>query len=397
MPEDLRALIETLSGIIHAPQAEVAGLRARLGKDSRGSGEPPSSGGPAKKPVSLRKASGRKPGGQKGRAGHAPGSALPNTVAGRAPPGCRDACGAASGLPRSAVVGRRQAAGLPPAAAEGAEHRASAVTRTCGKVRRGTFPAGVSAPVQYGSRLKAACVYLARRQLSPVRRSAGVPGHLFGTPVSAAAAMGASGVPPSFAGTAAHGGRASCRGFPCQHAPRNAHHLREPVHAGETARQPWARAVTGFLCRAKGIADRARAGPAASTPGVVPALRREYGTILSRAGTLHPALPASGKQRGRAKRPTAANLPGRLRKHAGDVLRFLPDPGAPSGNSPDGRDTRMPKLERKTSGCFRTLEGAENFAIIRPYLSTLAKQGKNAPPAIALAFQGSNPHPLPSG
>jgi transposase len=97
VPEDPMVLIQSLFGIIHARQAEVAEWRARLSKDSHNSSKPPSSDGLEKKPTSLRKASGRKPGGQKGHAGHTLEFVLPNTVIEHSPPDYGDACGASLG------------------------------------------------------------------------------------------------------------------------------------------------------------------------------------------------------------------------------------------------------------------------------------------------------------
>ena len=76
----------------------------------------------------------------------------------------------------------------------------------------------------------------------------------------------------------------------------------------------------------------------------------------------------------------------RLRQHTADVLRFLSDLRVPFNNKAE-RDIRMPKLKQKTSGCFRTVAGAESFAIIRSYLSTLRKQGRNVFHALTSVFQ----------
>ena len=81
--------------------------------------------------------------------------------------------------------------------------------------------------------------------------------------------------------------------------------------------------------------------------------------------------------RGRAPRRTGHNLLLRLAKRKEDTLRFLRDPTVPFTNNQAERDGRMMKLRQKISGGFRSLEGAMEFAIIRSFLSTAKKQGKN--------------------
>jgi anti-sigma factor RsiW len=80
--EELVAENAQLRVMVEALQAQVAELTARLGQTSRNSSKPPSSDSPFAKPApkSLRRTSGRKPGGQPGH----PGSTLalvanPNT------------------------------------------------------------------------------------------------------------------------------------------------------------------------------------------------------------------------------------------------------------------------------------------------------------------------------
>jgi transposase len=58
----LREQVEALGALVHD-------LQARLAKDSRNSGKPPSSDGLGRKTRSLRKKSGKKPGGQLGHRG----------------------------------------------------------------------------------------------------------------------------------------------------------------------------------------------------------------------------------------------------------------------------------------------------------------------------------------
>ena len=71
------------------------------------------------------------------------------------------------------------------------------------------------------------------------------------------------------------------------------------------------------------------------------------------------------------------NLALRLQKFREDVLRFWHDPDVPFTNNLAERDLRMMKVRQKISGGFRTLGGAEIFAIIRSFISSARKQGLN--------------------
>ena len=48
----------------------------------------------------------------------------------------------------------------------------------------------------------------------------------------------------------------------------------------------------------------------------------------------------------------------------------------------------MVKVKQKISGTFRSTEMAQNFCVIRSYISTAIKQGVNVFDAIAGAFAG---------
>ena len=79
-------MVQSLTARVDTLTAEVSELKGRLAKDSHNSSKPPSSDG-LRKPKSLRQASGKKPGGQKGH----PGSTLrqvatPDHVVEHAPP-----------------------------------------------------------------------------------------------------------------------------------------------------------------------------------------------------------------------------------------------------------------------------------------------------------------------
>ena len=211
-------------------------------------------------------------------------------------------------------------------------------------------------------------------------------------------AMEDFGILPIFKGVAVHDGWASYRDYACTHALCNAHHLRELIFLEETTEQTWPRKMIAFLLRAKDHADAAKLAQCPLASGQLTALRRQYKAILAQGERNNPRLArAKTKQRGRIKQSPATNLLLRLREHADDVLRFLTDQRVPFDNNLAERDIRMPKLKQKTSGCFRTVTGAESFCTIRSYLATLRKQNRNAFHALTRAFQGNPPDPLPSG
>ena len=159
---ELRALVERLTARLDALESENAELRRRLGQNSRNSSKPPSSDSPfiTPAPRSLRRRSGRKPGGQ---AGH-PGSTLAQVCDPhermRYEPGPCAGCGAdLSGAPEVGME-KRQVFDLPPMTVRVIEHQLIARRCACGVTTCGSAPQGVSAPVQYGPRITAIILYL---------------------------------------------------------------------------------------------------------------------------------------------------------------------------------------------------------------------------------------------
>lgn len=164
--------------------ARVAELERQLGLHSRNSGKPPSSDGVKKPPrtSSLREASGKSPGGQSGH----PGKTLsrvahPDTTIDHFPPSC-SGCSAVLDATTSTGLIARQVFDLPePQPLVVTEHRAHQCRcASCGAQTRAAFPAGVTAPVQYGGRIAAVVVYLLHYQLLPEKRLAELMADLFG-------------------------------------------------------------------------------------------------------------------------------------------------------------------------------------------------------------------------
>jgi len=111
------------------------------------------------------------------------------------------------------------------------------------------------------------------------------------------------------------------------------------------------------------------------------------------APVLLPEAKRERARRGRIKPTPAINLLRRMREHADEVLRFVTDLRVPCTNNRGERAIRMPEVKQKISGCFRTLNGAENFCIIRSYLDTMHKQGHNTFELLRHAFMGNSLQP----
>lgn len=183
----LEAALAQRDLLIATLQAENAELRRRSGLDSRNSSKPPSSDSPFVKPAprSLRRASGRKPGGQPGH----PGSTLaqvaePDEIVVHEPAACSGCGRGLAGRPVTASVAR-QVFDLPPVRVTVTEHRLRERRCSCGLRTRAAAPVGVDCPVQYGPRIAAIIVYLYVGQFLSKQRTADAVAELFGTAVSA--------------------------------------------------------------------------------------------------------------------------------------------------------------------------------------------------------------------
>jgi transposase len=166
--------------------ARIEELEARLGMTSRNSGKPPSSDGLGKPaPKSLRKTSNRGPGRPKGQDGLTLSQVDDPDHEVRHEP--RVCCGCGGGLGDAGLVGveRRQVFDLPALRLLVTEHRLISRVCSCGRVTKGQAPAGVVAPVQYGSRLAGIGVYLFHGQFLSKSRAVAALGDLFGAKVAA--------------------------------------------------------------------------------------------------------------------------------------------------------------------------------------------------------------------
>jgi len=187
-------------------------------------------------------------------------------------------------------------------------------------------------------------------------------------------------VPRDIKGIAVHDNLASYGNLAdATHALCNAHHLREFDAVAGLDGEGWAKGMARILLDGLKAADAARErGADAVEPKVIAELGRRFDACCDEAIAFHEArplpAPKEGK-RGRRKRRKGHDLAIRLRKHGEAVLPFLNDLIVPFTNNEAERDLRMSRVRQKVSGCFRTVEGAEAYCILRTVVETARKRG----------------------
>lgn len=179
----LLAHIGNLEGIIEKQAAQISVLTSRVDelekelsvyknrKNSGNSHLPPSVDlGKTKRNQSLREKSGKKPGGQHGHEGSSLAfRAAPDEVVIHVPQYCKH-CGEDLTHVPPIALGRRQVIDIPKPVAICTEHRTFSKTCSCGHVTKGEFPLNVNANIQYGSHVEALTAYLNIRQYMPFGR-----------------------------------------------------------------------------------------------------------------------------------------------------------------------------------------------------------------------------------
>jgi transposase len=183
----------------------------------------------------------------------------------------------------------------------------------------------------------------------------------------------AGGVLPGFAGTIVRDGYAGYAHLSqALHAWCGAHGLRDlrAVWEADPAGQTWAQAMADLLVYANKAAGAARAAGAQALDGA---------TLARIVGWYRGAV-AKGIADNQRRRTQAAKdglrLARRFGAHEAMILRFATDLAVGFTNNQSERDIRPVKVQQRASGgCWRTLQGLADFAVVQSYLSTAAKWG----------------------
>lgn len=184
--QDLREGLKQAIMAIEYLQERVKALEGQQAKDSHHSSLPPSSDRFVRPPKSLRKKSGKKPGGQAGHRGHHLQQVeTPDAVLMHAVERCEHCQHDLREQP-AAVPERRQVIDLPTKRLWVTEHQVEEKQcPACFHLTRAAFPAEVRAPVQYGTSIQTVATYLVEGQAVPYARASQLLQELLGVQLSA--------------------------------------------------------------------------------------------------------------------------------------------------------------------------------------------------------------------
>ncbi|MBA3765773.1 MAG: IS66 family transposase [Acidobacteria bacterium] len=453
--ENLQAEVSQLYGQNFRLGRRNSELEALIAKDSHNSSRPPSTDPPwAKKTRSLRRPSGKRPGGQVGHGGATLRlAAHPHRIVEHRPRECRS-CHAPLAAGQVVRHLRQQVWEVVPAKLKVTEHRLALLRcSACGKESQGEFAGAVRSGVQYGPGVKARVLYLQQYQLLPYQRTSEAMRDLFGCRLSPGTvanivrecaselvetelkikqklrrsavihadetglrinqrlgyvhvastpslthygaathrgqtAMDEINVLPRYRGTCVHDGWLAYKYYTrCRHALCCVHLLRELTYFEELSVETkvWAAPLKELLLEMKGAVERVRGeGGKRLVEEELSLLTASYDHLVAEGQKAQPPslVPELVKKQAR-------NLLLRLERRRAEVLCFLMDFAVPFDNNQAERDLRMVKLQQKTSGCFRSEEGARRFCRIRSYVSTARKQGRTVLRALEGGCRGA--------
>ena len=419
---------------------ELEAKLAALQKDSRTSSKPPSSDG-AKRPKrnqSLRKKTGRKPGGQKGHKGHDQKlEPNPDETKEHAPDRCQ-ACDRSLVDVTGQVIARRQERDIPPIQVFVTEHQKIGKQCPCGCWNEGQFPDPIKAPIQIGPNARSFLVYLNIAHLIPYRRLTQISQDLFQCPISEGSIDNAleeadRNAKPlqsdildrvkqgAWVGSDESGLRVMAKRWwiwVWQNASASFYTI-VPRRAYQVVKDHFGEDYKGCLvhdCYSAQNNTVAQAGHQQCHPHLIRELNFIIETEHSQwAWRMKQLLLASEKARTHIwaegfdprrrqhiiaqfeqelRTLTQINLTQteekrvqkRFKKHEKEILFFMSDPHIPFHNNDSEKAIRQAKVKQKVSGSFRSQHGAERYARLLSIIETVKKQNLNILQSIQKLF-----------
>ena len=169
-----------------------------------------------------------------------------------------------------------------------------------------------------------------------------------------------------------------------------AHLERELVYAYETTDQEWAVNLRKLLVEMN--AEKVKLQHEGHTGFTEQELRNYFSRYDEYVTTGLNENPAPQKKpgRGRPKKGKIRALLERFQDYKAEILRFATNWEVPFTNNEAERDIRCAKVKVKVAGCFRSNQGADDYAAIMTYTKTAKKHRVDFFEAIRQAFMGNS-------
>lgn len=413
-------------------RSENALLKSQIGQNSTNSHKPPSSDGLTKQPAIPRKTGG-KTGGQEGHSGHTLKMVSEIDAHIIYKPETCQKCGTSLATQIFTLCEKRQVFDIPPPRLVVTQHELYRCQCTCGCQNWGTFPASVSAPVQYGTNARTFASLLNQQYLLPFNQVSSIFEDLYGQPINESTVISANKQfyalleqseqnikSALMASKVVHFDETGVRTvgkLNWLHTASNSkytyyfHHEKRGYPAlidtpsvlshfkGYAVHDCWASYFKFDNCQHVLCNSHLfRELQAASERGFewAQSLKKHIFELYEsqkqdkdrkiskeqyqlKESLIKTELEKIDKQLSEIStinpiQQKAWALVRRLRKHLNSFLCFAKDPDLPFTNNQAERDIRMVKLKTKISGSFRTVEGIQIFARIRGFISTCRKQ-----------------------
>lgn len=174
------------------------------------------------------------------------------------------------------------------------------------------------------------------------------------------------------------------------HAECNAHILRYLKSVLEILGHEWAKDMTELLIEANNLKKaHIKADKDALDASASDNISRRYDECLA-AGKKQYDSAIDGKSN-ITYYDDERKLLARLEQYKNEHLRFITDFSAPFDNNTSERDARMFKGKLKVAGCFRSDQGADDYAKLASVIATARKQNTNVFDALRDILDGAMP------
>lgn len=207
-----------------------------------------------------------------------------------------------------------------------------------------------------------------------------------------AEAMNDMGVLPNYTGKLVHDFWKPYYEFDnCKHRLCNTHHLRDLTFCHQIEASSWAGQIKKLLIDLLDkvwMTKNQDADATSLSKGQLQYWESKYDKLMKQGESLHPPPEKQKGKRGVTKKSKTQNMLERFINCKDQILDFAKDFQTPFGNNLAEQAIRMMKIKQKISGCFRSKQGAKDFADIRSYIATAKKQGVAIMGALEAAIKG---------